>query len=307
METYVVKSINFENRLKSRSGGFFFEVATKIINNGGIVYGCVLDDNLQVKHIRGTSLEEIKLMQGSKYVQSVIGNSYLLCKKDLDNGEKVLFSGTPCQIAGLKSFLNKDYENLFTIDIVCHGVSSQKVFHDYINYLEEKYKKKVINFNFRNKEKYGWDSHYETIYFDDDTSIDSQIYQNLYYSYIFFRKSCFDCKFKNLNRVSDITIADAWSDKFDVDFDDNNGISLILINTNSGRKLLNYVQKCFEIKDVNIKDYLQSPFKEQLHKDDKKIRKFQKVYNRNKFSKFLKKYYLNHYKEIFIKKLKRGK
>ena len=150
---YAVKNKNLEERKMSSSGGVFSLLAKYVLEKKGSVYGVAFNSNLEAEHIRITSPNDLYKLRGSKYVQSNTNNSYSKVKKDLENNLLVLYSGTSCQIEGLKRYLNKEYENLFTIDLVCHGVPSQKLFKKYLNYLEEKYNSKVIDYKFRAKER----------------------------------------------------------------------------------------------------------------------------------------------------------
>lgn len=144
---------NEEIRHNSSSGGAFSLFAIHILNQGGIVYGAALDEKLQTKHIGIESIEELNKLRGSKYVQSNINGVYTEIRKNLQQGRPVLFTGTPCQAAGLNSFLSKDYDNLYIMDFICHGVPSPKVFQDYVKYLSDKYKNIVTDFKFRMKDK----------------------------------------------------------------------------------------------------------------------------------------------------------
>ena len=150
-KAYATQNRNEEDLKISSSGGMFIAFAKNIISQDGVVYGAAYDQNLKVNHIRVENIEELKLLQGSKYVQSDTADTFEQTKNDLISGRKVLFSGTPCQIAGLKQYLGKDYENLYTIDIVCHGVPSQKLFEKYKNSLEAKENSKIDQFDFRDK------------------------------------------------------------------------------------------------------------------------------------------------------------
>lgn len=154
-ESYAAQIINEEILNKSASGGIFAAIATEILNNDGIVYGCSLEkkeNKLEPKHIRIDNIENLYKIQGSKYVQSDIKDSLKMVKRDLDEGKIVVFSGTPCQIDGLKAFLKSDYEKLLTIDIICHGVPNARIFQDYIEFEGNKIEGNIIEFKFRDKE-----------------------------------------------------------------------------------------------------------------------------------------------------------
>lgn len=249
---YVAASKNDENLKKSASGGVFFELANSIIFDDGIVYGVSMEfenDKLTPKHIRVDNQEDLKKLQGSKYVQSECGNIYKSVKKDLIEGRKILFSGTPCQIEGLKSFLKyKEYENLFLVDIICHGVPSRKMFQDYINNFEVKNNCKVKEFYFRDKEK-GWGLFFKVIYKKNGKiekivkpSYESSFYQ-LFLDSSIYRENCYECPYAIENRNSDLTIGDFWGinqEYPDININSTKGVSCIIANTIKG---INVIEK----------------------------------------------------------------
>lgn len=150
-KVYAVQHKNETVRAASRSGGIFTEVSDWILTNNGVVYGCVLDESFRAVHIRTECAEDRDRMRGSKYIQSKLGGTYKNVRKDLTNGRIVLFTGTSCQVAGLKQYLGKEYENLLCVDIICHGVPSSKVWGEYLHWQEGKNKAKVLKVDFRNK------------------------------------------------------------------------------------------------------------------------------------------------------------
>ena len=212
-KAYAMRNKNTEELKQSSSGGIFKVLANYVLENDGVVFGVAYDENLNVNHIKVKDKEKLKLLQGSKYVQSNINNTYKEAEKELKKNKIVLFSGTPCQIAGLNSFLMKYYDNLITCDLVCHGVPSQKLFKKYIEFLSEKFKSKVVKYNFRSKNKKGWGlvSQVET----KDGKIrfvepDFDPYYSNFLSSNTYRESCYKCYYSNCNRVSNITLADYW-------------------------------------------------------------------------------------------------
>ena len=249
-KVYASVSKNDENLKRSASGGVFYELANSIISDGGVVYGCSMEyknDKLTPKHIRVNNQENLKKLQGSKYVQSECGNIYKLVKADLINGKKVLFSGTPCQIEGVKSFLQyKEYENLFLVDIICHGVPSRKMFQDYIENFEIENNCKVKEFYFRDKDK-GWGLFFKVVYEKNGKtektikpSYESSFYQ-LFLDSSIYRENCYKCPYATENRNSDLTIGDFWGigqEHPDVDIDSKRGISCIIANSNKGKKFI---------------------------------------------------------------------
>ena len=183
-KVYAVKHKDEEIRAASRSGGIFTALSDLTLVNGGIVYGCVLTEDFTAVHIRAENVAERNRMRGSKYIQSRLGDTFKNVQKDLDTGKSVLFSGTSCQVAGLKQFLKKEYSNLFCVDIVCHGVSSPLVWEKYLRWQEQKnHGKKVIKVDFRNKNQFGWRDHVETLWFDNGINISSHIFKNLLWTY----------------------------------------------------------------------------------------------------------------------------
>ena len=269
MKTYIVKQKDIKSRMLSRSGGVFAAVSDLILDAGGVVYGCALDDKFDAYHKRATTKEERDAFRGSKYVQSDMKDAMKQVLEDLRNGKLVLFSGTPCQIAGIKGICPKDYsEQLLCMDIVCHGVPSPAVWNAYKSYMEKKYHGKITAVDFRNKSKHGWWEHIESVKIHGFEH-DSQIYKNLFYEHNILRECCYECPYKNLDRQGDITIADAWGIAMAApDFDDNHGVSLVLANTDKGQKWLEKAFSECEYRECDIADYMQEPFIKSFDKPD---------------------------------------
>ncbi len=239
MEVYAAKHASETIRLASRSGGVFTALSDYYLSDG-IIYGCVLDEKYEAIHIRATSEKDRNRMRGSKYIQSKMGDNFSLVKQDLEAGKQVLFSGTPCQIAGLKSFLQKEYNNLLCVDIVCYGVPSKKVWKKYLRWQAKK--EKIIDVEFRNKKDFGWRAHVETIRTNSRT-IHSDIFKKLFLSGSVLRPSCYECPYKSVQRPGDITLADYWGIEGAVaEFDDDKGVSLVLVNTEKGKELFEKVK-----------------------------------------------------------------
>lgn len=261
-DVYAVKHMNEGVVGASRSGGIFTAVSDWVFEKNGVVYGCVLDEHFKAVHIRAESAEGRNLMRGSKYIQSKLGDTYKNVKEDLQNARFVLFSGTSCQIAGLKTFLGKDYENLLCIDIVCHGVPSPKVWEAYLRWQEKKYSAKVKGVDFRNKKDFGWRAHMETLEFDNGKAISSNMFTTLFYGHSILRPSCYECPYKSVTHPGDITIADYWGiEKAAPEFDDNKGVSLVLINTASGKAAFDFVKESIIWKETRLEDSMQPPLK----------------------------------------------
>lgn len=261
-KVFAVQHSNETVRAASRSGGIFTAVSDWTLAKNGVVYGCVLDESFHAIHIRAESSEERNLMRGSKYIQSKLADTYMHVKEDLLSGQEVLFSGTSCQVAGLKQYLGKEYENLLCIDIVCHGVPSPKVWDAYLQWQERQNKSKVKAVDFRNKKDFGWRAHVETLSFEDGRAINSRVFTNLFYGHSILRPCCYECPYKSVMHPGDITIADYWGiEKAAPDFDDNRGVSLVLVNNEVGERLFNSVKNSIKWKETRLEDSMQPPLK----------------------------------------------
>lgn len=246
-KAYAALSKNDETRLESSSGGIFSELAKLILQSNGIVYGAKYDDDFKVIHTGIEDIESLKELRGAKYSQSDLSTIFQIIKTQLNNGRQVLFSGTPCQIGGLKAFLKKDYDNLYCIDFVCHGVPSPLVWKKYIEYRSQVDADNQVPeyINLRNKES-GW-SHYsyqvEFAYSKSNHYLcqnDKDLYMSLFVNNYILRRSCSNCYYKGYSRESDITLGDFWG-IWDIlpSMDDNKGTSVVFTHSNKGEKLLN--------------------------------------------------------------------
>lgn len=250
MACYAVAAKDEEILKKSASGGFFAVLAKKILANEGAVYGVCLSSestHLTAKHIRIDSIEKLSALQGSKYIQSDVGLSYQEAKRDLQNGKTVLFSGTPCQIAGLNTYLGKKYDNLVTVEVICHGVPNAQMFEDFLKQLENKKKSKIVDFAFRTKEK-GQGMNIGISYMDDCENLSRTVRDGHLYSYMHFflksyiyRSNCYSCPFATQERVADLTIGDFWgfheeypSLSADMPISNAKGVSCVLVNSKEG-------------------------------------------------------------------------
>ena len=228
-------------RRNSSSGGAFTALAEIILNRGGIVFGAAFNEDWQVVHVAANSIEELAKIRGSKYVQSRIGSIYRQVKAELETERQVLFSGTPCQVAGLKSFLKKDYDNLFLIDIACHGVTPPVLWQYYVNYRGLGHAISHIEFRGKN---YGWENPLVKFIFKDrgkyETTLNKDLFTQAFQLYLNLRPACSSCHFKGLARFSDITLADFWNvNNILPEMYDNKGTSLILVHNEKGINLLN--------------------------------------------------------------------
>lgn len=243
----------------SRSGAAFIAISDYVLENGGVVYGAGYADHFRVVHKRATTKEERDEFKGSKYVQSDLRGVFRHVRQDLKDGMTVLFSGTPCQTAGLASYIgHKLRERLYLVDIVCHGVPSPYVWRDYLAYLEKKQGSEIFWVNFRDKHKFGWKAHRETFKFVNGGGKMSFTY--LFYRHVMFRHSCGECHYTNTKRPSDITLADFWGwEKTDKGINaDDKGVSLLLVNTEKGRELFDMVKDRMHTMPVSLPNAMQA-------------------------------------------------
>lgn len=258
IEAYACKNKDENTRINSSSGGIFTLIAEWILKENGVVFGARFNDNMEVVHDYIQNVEELKFFRGSKYIQSQIGNSYQKVKEFLNQERKVLFTGTPCQVEGLLSYLGKEYDNLYTQDIICHGVPSPKVWEKYLRYKNKNEKPKEVNF--RNKKVLGW-SNYQVYYrynnSKENTYYKEDMYMQLFLQNIILRKSCYDCHFKKLKRCSDITLADFWGiNKVNPEFYDEKGVSAILVNSRKGKEIFENIKETMEFLKVDMKNII---------------------------------------------------
>lgn len=260
-ELYAFVSHNMKFVKESSSGGFFPSVASRFLKEGGIIAATYMDDNFEVKFGICRTVLELSRFCGSKYVQSETNNIYSQVENELKKEIKVLFVGTPCQIAGLKHFLFNEYPNLYTIDIICHGTPSQLYFHKYLDYLQKKLGT-IKKFTFRDKSGYGLRCISSCSYIKN-LSIKNKVLYNPHYNYYYFymhadsfRECCYKCKYTNLTRISDITIGDYWGiEKEAIKINPKNGVSAVLINTQKGKELFKLIHSKGEISKGSIKKF----------------------------------------------------
>ena len=257
---YAAFSKNEKMRMESSSGGIFSELAKEILLQGGVVYGAAYNEQFEVQHCCVDTVDDLRKLRGAKYAESDLGNSFSDILKRLKTGQKVLFSGTPCQVAGLKSFLGKEYDNLFCIDFVCHGIPSPTVWKNYVEYRAKKDANGELpkNINLRSKHT-GWSKYQYSNVFEykngkkySALSIDS-LFMKLFVGDYISRESCENCKFKGYNRVSDITLGDFWG-IWDIDpqMDDDKGTSVVLIQSEKGQQLWNIIRDQIVYKEVSL-------------------------------------------------------
>ena len=237
---------------QSASGGMFASFAQAVIADGGAVYGCAMEyenEKLWPRHICVTEQVDLIRLKGSKYVQSDMGDTYPDIRRRLEEGQTVLFSGTPCQVAGLRGYLRRDYDNLYTLDLICHGIPSGKLFRDYISFEEKKRGAKITGFRFRDKSA-GWKLHGamtlengQTVHFEPEESSYYQMFLNSYT----YRENCYHCPYASDRRPGDITIGDFWCIELvhpellvenGGSLEHEKGASCLIVNNEKGRDLL---------------------------------------------------------------------
>ena len=245
-------------RAVSSSGGVFTAILDEVINGGGVVVGATFDSEMNVVHKTAQTRKECDAFRGSKYVQSDMGNIYKKVADTLSNKKKVLFSGTPCQVAGIKKYLEAhriEMSGLYTIDLVCHGAPSPKIWKEYISVLENKYHSKIKNYTFRDKSA-GWRGYHVRVELEDGRSVAqndlTQSFAIVFGKEVMLRPSCFYCPYASMQRCGDITIGDFWGiDKIDKNFSDNKGISMVLINTSKGQEIFMAIKSELDVKEYS--------------------------------------------------------
>lgn len=257
---YAAYNKDIDTRLNSSSGGIFSLLAEYILNQDGVVFGAKFNEKFEVIHDYITKKEDISKLQGSKYVQSIIGDSYKEARKFLEEGKYVLFTGTPCQIEGLQRYLNKDYDKLYTQDVICHGVPSPSVWRKYLKYRSLMDKEVVEFVDFRRKKESSWKDFELYIKYKSHQKCyrknhNKDAYMNAFLRDISLRDSCYKCQFKTLNFMSDIRLADFWGiDNVKPNYGDKFGTSLVIVSTKKGKELLEKIKEFLEIDCVDISD-----------------------------------------------------
>ncbi len=262
-KAYLVNNKNEEIRSESTSGGAFTAIAEYVIDNNGVVFGATFDDKFNVHHTYVEKKEDLIKFRGSKYVQSALKDTFKEVKEFLNNDRWVCFSGTPCQIEGLKRYLGKEYKKLITVDIVCHAVPSPKFWRKYLKWQKNNLGTENINkILFRDKSKYGYK--YSTMTIKTDKGIyakgvESDPYLRAFFGDLSDRPACYNCAFKKQYRVSDFTIWDCFSvEEFDKNMDDDKGTTRILVHTSKGREIFNTIKQNFNYKEVKTEDLVKN-------------------------------------------------
>jgi len=265
LSVYAAAAKNNDIIMKSSSGGIFTALAEDFIENSGIVFGASFEEDWNLKHIAAQNKEQLRRLRGSKYIQSSTGTTFRQVQELLKSGKNVLYSGTPCQIAGLKGFLGREYDNLLTVDLVCHGVPNNRMFRDYIRLLEQKQNGRIVEYIFRDKSM-GWGKSGSALI---ESSNGKKYRKKLWesassYHYYFAaslicRENCYSCLYACANRPADITLGDYWgiekahpqylSDKI---LDDTKGISVVIANTEKGNSYIQRISDAVELKASNF-------------------------------------------------------
>lgn len=268
INVYAAKNKQEAVRLCSSSGGIFSLLADYIEAQGGVIYGAAFDEQFTVRHMRTEAAGEWKKFCVSKYTQSDMGNTFWSVRADLDSGRMVLFSGTPCQVDGLKRYLKGarvSCDGLVTCDIVCHGTPSPKVWADYLDYLVKRTGRQIGCVSFRDKEKTGW--HNSTLTIKDGKeqmilkeTMKENFFSKLFFSHLILRPSCHRCQYAGFRRPGDFTLGDFWGiEKNHPRFDDDKGISLVMVHTEKGQKIWQEIQSGAESFPVTKEQCVQPP------------------------------------------------
>lgn len=267
IKVYAGYNMNQDVRLSSSSGAVFSLLAESVLSFGGVVYGVKMsDDCFSAEFTRVMDIAGLVWLRGSKYLQARIGNTFKQVKADLLEGRCVLFSGTGCQVNGLKSFLGKEYDNLLCVDVICHGAPSPALWKKYAEYQEEKYGGKLKSVNFRCKEdswtNFGMKEVLEVTQHKKVKKLyiakDDDSFMQMFLKDYCLRPSCYECTAKKV-KMSDLTIADFWGiNDVAPEMNDGNGTSLILVRTNKGMKLFKTISSNLKLKEVNFEDGVRS-------------------------------------------------
>lgn len=314
ISAYACYNRESEIQKQSSSGGIFYLLAREVIKKGGIVFGVCYNKNWEAEHAEAETMEGIQLFMGSKYLQSTVGVSYSRVKMFLEQGRYVLFSGTPCQIAGLYSCLGKKYEKLLTVDLICHGVPSNLVWKKYLQKICRG--KAIKNINFRDKSS-GWLDYGMKIEFEDGTVYrkdrKTDIFMRGFLSDLTLRPSCYECPFKEEADKADITIGDYWHVGVDMpQMYSHMGTSLVLVRTENGKKYWESIKEFLESQEVK-KEKIYKSNDNLLYPVNMPAKRNNIFYNENKLllriSWLTRKSYLNAKKQklkVRLRKIKAG-
>ena len=252
---------------ESSSGGVFPSLAKSVVANGGVVFGAVINPDMTVGHAEAVDMAGVEAMRGSKYVQSDMYDSYSEVRQYLDGGRNVMFTGTPCQVAGLNSYLGKSYDNLLTVEMVCHGAPSPGLWEKYVQALGQKYGSPITSVKFRDK-SYGWRHYGFTVTAGNEkfsVPYKEDPYMMLFLQDLTLRPSCYSCPAKNGRSHADITLADLWNvAEVASHFDDDKGVSLVLVNSPKGEVALKTACGSLEMVDFALASQRNAGFHDEV-------------------------------------------
>lgn len=261
-EAYGACHKSIDEVMNSRSGAVFVALSDYVIDHGGVVYGAGYADHFRVVHKRAETKTERDEFRCSKYVQSDLGDVFARVKEDLLHGLTVLFSGTPCQTAGLAAVIKMPLRaNLFLVDIICHGVASPGVWHEYLNYIERRHGGRIVSVQFRDKKRFGWAAHRETFTFRMNGETDETYCPpENFYRDVFINRACSKCSFATLRRPSDITLGDfwGWEKSNPIVNNGDRGLNLVLVNTAKGGSLFDSIKGTIVWFPVELWNVLQT-------------------------------------------------
>lgn len=291
VKSFIGKYKDAEMLKASQSGGAASAISDIILDENGVVYGASLDENFEAVHVRISDKKELYKIKGSKYVQSRLENTFKNVEEDLAT-RPVLFTGTPCQVNGLLSYLktkNVSTNNLYTIDLICHGVPSVLIWRKLLKYYINKFNNRICSVNFRDKNVGGWENSFTSILFSDKKVID-RYYGKIFYSCLALRDSCYKCEYARMERPGDFTVSDAWGvKKHDEEFYDKNGVSLIMFNSDKALSFYQKISEQMHLKEVNIEDYKQGNL-EKPTQANRNVDEFWSDFDKKDFRYIIKKY-----------------
>lgn len=298
--------------MNATSGGAFGAIARYVLKHDGIVYGSAYEQFPIVKHIRIDNFNDLRRLNGSKYVQSNTADTFIQAERDLKNNKLILYSGTPCQIAGLKKYLGSDYENLITIDIICHGVPSQAYFNKFVYGLSDEEKINISEISFRSKKNSqgSYSGVYSGTFLKNNKKFNKKFnyFDHYYYFYFLhgltYRQSCYLCEYANRNRVGDFTIGDFWgSEAENISFETRKGCSLVLLNSKKAKSLFEKIDAYKQEVDIENAIRCNKQLQEPTKKKEDGLR-ILKEYSSSDYKVMQKRFARQYKKSIIIGKIK---
>lgn len=294
IEAFAVKAQE-SVRMASSSGGAFTLLSDYVLEKGGTVYGAAYDEAMCVRHKRAETETDRDKMRGSKYIQSNLSGVYKFVKEDLNAGKTVLFTGIPCQVGALKSFLGKPYENLITVDLICHGVPSIEVWQKFVEFINKKYGRTMTDYAFRDK-SVSWRSYSPKVTFSDGTTVGANnatgSYIELFRYDVALRPSCTQCPYASAHREGDFTMGDFWGiENAFPKLDDRKGVSALLVNSEKAAEILGAIQDKAEFQPCRAEQITAGqPNMVRPSQMSVKAAAFRKDFETLPFEKVLKKY-----------------